>query len=111
MSDAVYEWLSLIESNGTIRYLDRCEGPHCNQNCPEAVVLGELTPYWTAHSQYLIVFLILLLVTSSIVMKIILDFNFAKLKKLQKSVIEDFAVNPYKGLDSETAGVSNCKLL
>ena len=104
MSDAVYEWLS---SNDTIRYIDQCQGPHCNQNCPETIILGELSTYWKTHAQMLVMSLVLLLVGSSIVMKVILDINFARITKLQKSVIEDFTVNPYKGLKSESAGVSH----
>ncbi len=105
MSEALDRWLQLRDTNVTVHYLDSCEGPHCNPVCPETILLGELTPYWSISAQFVVVGLVVLVVGVSIVIKIILDLHFMKMVRTQKAVIEEFAVNPYKGLDSDS-GVS-----
>ena len=47
--------------------------------------------------------LVVLVAVVSIVVKIVMDLNFTRLIKLQKVVMEDFAVDPYKGMKSRVS--------
>lgn len=108
LSDVLFKWTSLANSNETVRVLDDCQGPHCNPTCPETIFLGYLTPYWGIIGKVLVLLVVLVIVSFSITIKIILDCNFIMMNRMQKLVIEQFEVNPYKDLESEGVSFISC---
>ena len=56
---AIHEWMEAMPSGGTVKFQDKCEGPRCNSQCPETVVLGELSPYWNSHLQFVVLWVVL----------------------------------------------------
>lgn len=55
MQEAVSEW---YHSSGRKRYLDVCQGPYCNEECPdEFVLLGVTSDNWPGWVKFLIIVL------------------------------------------------------
>ena len=59
ISQAIHMWMATLHScsNQSIQFQDACDGPYCNSECPETVVLGEVQPYWAVPYQIIILVL------------------------------------------------------
>ena len=58
LAEAIHNWLEVSKNGGTVRYQDSCSGPHCNDQCPETVMLGQTKPYWKSYIQAFIVIIV-----------------------------------------------------
>jgi len=87
----------------TVRWRDGCSAPHCNEECPEHIVLATLSTLWEIQYQLAICISIFALSFSCAVVRIILQFCKYRLTTNQKQFIDDLASNPYR---EETLDVS-----
>ena len=105
MEKALQLWMKGDGTNeAVIRWKDDCTAPHCNDECPEHIVLSTLSTLW--ETQYMLAVCISVLALSlwCALIRIILQFSRYRLAKSQKQFIEDLANNPYR---EETLDVSN----
>lgn len=53
LPQAIHLWMNLTRSDPTadVQFQDACDGPYCNPQCPEMVVLGEVSPHWSRLAQ------------------------------------------------------------
>lgn len=99
---ALYLWMN-GDVNETIRWRDGCPAPHCNEECPEHIVLSMLSTLWGTQYKLAICITIFALSFSCAVVRIILQLCRYRLTKSQKQFIDDLASNPYR---EETLDVS-----
>lgn len=88
---AVHHWLQARRNHTTIHYEDACEGPHCNSNCPDQVILGRVSPYWGAVVQYVLLSAGLISAAICGIAKVTLMFYYKVVEKRQLRVIEECA--------------------
>ena len=107
MEKALHLWIK--GNNTVIRWKDDCTAPHCNDECPEHIVLSTLSTLW--ETQYMLVTCISILALSlwCALIRIILHFSRYRLAKSQKQFIEDLASNPYREETLDVSGIiHNC---
>lgn len=80
---AINLWLKASKSGGTVKFQDSCNGPHCNSQCPETVVLGELSPYWNLHFRFIIMIVISFVSTLCLLLKVGLSVYIKMVERLQ----------------------------
>lgn len=73
ISDAIYNWLQAARLGGVVRYRDSCDGPHCNPNCPEKIILGVLTSYWNFDYQAVVLAAVVGVSGASVLVKLVLQ--------------------------------------
>ena len=60
------------DRNGTRRFREPCEGPHCNEGCPEMFILNELTSdSWLPSSKVAMVLIVVGVALFCITMKVV----------------------------------------
>lgn len=107
---ALYAWINHGNTNGTketvIRWKDECSAPHCNEECPEHIVLSTLSVLWETEYKLAICISILSLSLICALVRFILQICRYRLTKNQKQFMENLASNPYR---EETLDVSISK--
>ena len=56
-----------------VKLQDVCDGPYCNLQCPEMVVLGEILPYWSIPYQWVILLVIVSITLVGMSTKVVLS--------------------------------------
>ena len=103
IAKALQLWIDGDANETAIRWRDECLAPHCNDECPEHIVLSTLSALWGAQYNLAISLSVLALSLSCVMVRIILQFCRYRLARNQKQFIEDLASNPYR---EETLDVS-----
>ena len=103
LAQAVTNWLEAARNGDTVRYSDHCSGPHCNELCPETIVLGELLPYWGGYVQYGILGAVLVVLVTCIAVKAFLSLRAKFVSYEQRQFLER---NVYGLFDSSESAVS-----
>ena len=101
---AIRAWMEATQLGGCVKFQDRCDGPHCNSQCPETVVLGELSPYWNIHLQFIILGAILFVSLLCLMLKAGLSVYIKMVERQQNWFLKWNYWNKYE--DSESV-VSN----
>ena len=86
---AIHRWLEAQSNHTTIHYEDACKGPHCNSNCPDQVILGSVSSYWSAVVQYVLMGVGLVSAAICGIAKVTLVLCYKRIKKRQLHVIEE----------------------
>ena len=100
---ALQLWINGDANKTVIRWRDECSAPHCNDECPEHIVLSTLSALWGTQYQLVTSLSVLALSLSCLMVRIILQLCRYRLIRNQKQFIEDLASNPYR---EETLDVS-----
>ena len=88
---AIHSWLEAQRNQTTIHYVDACKGPHCNLNCPDQVILGRVSPYWSAVVQYVLLGAGLISAAVCGIAKVTLMLCYKRVEKKQLRVVEECA--------------------
>ena len=100
---ALHLWINGDVNETVIHWRDDCSAPHCNDKCPEHIILSTLSPLWDI--QYILAICMSIVAISLIctVVRILLRLCRYRLNRRQKQFISDLASNPYR---EETLDVS-----
>ena len=93
-------WLEAQNNSSTIQYLDTCQGPHCNSDCPDQVILGRLSPYWSTSVQWIILAVTATVTIVCVATKLVQLLNYKHMKMIQRKVVEECAVQPCGEMES-----------
>ncbi len=105
ISQAIHNWLSASKRGETVHYQDNCNGIHCNRQCPDIVILGELHSYWGVGAQVAITTAILSITLICVSLKVALSVYAHKIKWEQMSY-EEFS--KHKALDQKAVVSQVC---
>lgn len=61
--------MSRADPRNVVQFQDACDGPYCNAECPEEIVLGEIRPYWSLGCQLVVLTLVVSVSIVGVVMK------------------------------------------
>ena len=72
LSSAIHLWMEATKINprSVVQFQDACQGAYCNSECPEEIVLGELSPYWPFSSQVLVIVMVVSISAVCIAVKV-----------------------------------------
>ena len=101
---AIHAWIEASQLGGTVKFQDKCDGPRCNSQCPETVVLGELSPYWNVHFQFNILGVVVFVSLLCLMLKVGLSVYIKMIERQQNRFLKWNYYNKYE--DSESV-VSN----
>ena len=100
IAEAIHNWLLASKSEQTVGYQDSCSGPHCNQLCPDLVVLGQTKLYWGVTTQGIIIAVVVCVCLLCATIKLVL-FMFGKYSAYcQLRFLEWKACYPYAVTES-----------
>lgn len=104
--DAIQTWYTHVHSsrtrNGNFQFRDTCQGPHCNDACPEEFILGELTSNsWNHSIKILISLIVVVLALICIIFKAGFVVWLWRLEWLQRDFLYQLGDESYS--DIETA--------
>ena len=90
MPHVVHLWMQAAKSypRETIRFHDFCDGPYCNEKCPERVILGSVVPYWETHYQIIILMLVVGVAVVGVTVKVWLYLRDLIMSFKQKSFLK-----------------------
>ena len=70
IKDAIGKWYQ--NQNKALKFHDSCQGPHCNNECPEMFILDELqSDNWLPGIKVLLVLVVIGVVIACVVVKVI----------------------------------------
>ncbi len=78
--EAIEEWYTL-KSNTTLHYRDECQGPHCNNACPEMFILDDLvSDIWRTTAKGFIILIVVGVALFCVTIKVIFTLWLWKLE-------------------------------
>ena len=101
---AIHAWMEATLSGKCVKFQDRCDGPRCNSQCPETVILGELSPYWNIHLRFVILGVILFVSLLCLMLKAGLSMYIKMVEWQQNQFLK---WNYWKKYEDSESGVSN----
>ena len=110
IAHAINLWMraATSEPRKSVRFHDACNGPYCNRECPESVVLGAVYPYWGTSYQIVILVLIVGVAFVGVVVKVGLSVRDLVLSAKQKAFLKRICLRFVD--ESESAVSLNRKL-
>lgn len=107
IAHAIHLWMTAAtsEPQKSVRFHDACDGPYCNSECPETVVLGAVYPYWGTSYQIAVLVLIVGVALVGVVVKVGLSVRDLVISAKQKSFLKKICLRFVD--ESESAVSSN----
>ena len=85
---AIHVWTEASKYGRTVKFQDICKGPHCNRECPETVVLGELSPYWNIHFRFILMGVVMFISMLCLLLKVGLSVYVKLVERLQNKFLQ-----------------------
>ena len=90
-----------------MKFQDSCDGPRCNSQCPETVILGELSPYWNIHLQFIIMGVVLFVSVVCLLVKVGLSVYIRMVERQQNLFLKWNYCKQYEDSESVVSGMGD----
>ena len=91
---AIRYWYNNLSQSDQKQFLDSCEGPYCNEECPESFTLGELTSNnWPIGVKIVIAIIIVAIGMVCMFMKFLFKIWLFWLEKKQDNYLDSLDVD------------------
>ena len=104
---AIHDWMEATLEGECVKFQDRCDGPRCNSQCPETVILGELSPYWSIHLRFIILGVVLVLSFLCLMLKVGLSVYIKMVERQQNRFLKWNYWNKYEDSESVVSTQQN----
>ena len=107
IAEAIHLWLEAQSNSSTIQIQDNCQGPHCNSKCPDQVILGSLSSYWSSSVQCVILAITATVTGVCVAAKLMLLLHYKYMRRIQRRIVEECAVKISVEMESTVSLMSN----